>query len=73
MVLLHVAAPVGIVWSFPGFSIIIIIDFFHLTGKWPSFAMALKSWVIVQTAQYGSSVIILGVMRSQPGHFFKFS
>jgi len=32
--------------------------------------MALKSWVIVQTAQYGSSVIILGVMRSQPGIFW---
>jgi len=31
--------------------------------------MALKSWVIVQTAQYGSSMIILGVMRSQPGYF----
>jgi len=24
---------VGIVWSFPGFAIIITIDFFHLTGK----------------------------------------
>jgi len=25
------------VWSFPGCSIIIIIDFFHITGKWFSF------------------------------------
>jgi len=50
------------VWSFPGFGIIMMIDFF-LFGKQPSLVMALNSWHMVAT------VSIFGVVRSQPGDF----
>jgi len=55
------------VWSFPGFGIIMMIDFFHLLGSSP--VIALNSWLMVPTAHSGSSISIFRVIRSQPGDF----
>jgi len=57
------------VWSFPGFGIIIMIDFFHLLGRQPSLVIALNSLHMVPTAHSGSSISIFGVIRSQHGDF----
>jgi len=56
-------------WSFPDFGIIMMLDFFHLFGKQPSFVIALNSWHLLPTAHSGSSISIFGVVRSQPGDF----
>jgi len=46
------------VWSFPGFGIIVMIDFFHLFGKKPRLVIALNSWHMVPAAHSGSSISI---------------
>jgi len=51
------------VWSFLGFGIIMMIDFFHLLGKQHSFVIVLNSWHMVPTAHSGSSISIFGFSR----------
>jgi len=47
--------------------------YFIVLGKHPSLVIPLNSLHMKSTAQFGSSIIIFGVIKSPPGAFFGFS
>jgi len=58
----------GIVWSLPGFGIIMTTDFF---GNYPSFVILINSLLIKSTAQFGSSKLsFMGLLSPLLDLFF---
>lgn len=55
--------------SFPGFGIMIMVDIFHLSGKYLIRTIALNIWVSWRVASCGSSMIIRPLILSGPGAF----